>query len=198
MPATPTSLPTATPTPTPALRQLTDGGCCTQPFWSSDCSRVLYIDRPNPAEPAGTWGVSIGGPFHPFLYTDRIALYTNDLRHLVDSDGRTTTIERLADPASSDRGDRWQVPAGGLPVSFSPGRTRIAWQVSNDALAVETRVTEIWVANLDGTEPQAVASIARGGLIGWVSDDVLLLMGRQSLMSAETILAWNRDVLPIA
>jgi hypothetical protein len=183
----PTLTPTVTPTPVPELRQLTEGGCCTQPFWSPDSFHVLYIDRPNPDEPAGIWAVSVDVPLEPFLYLDRIGLYTDDLRYLVDSDGQITNIERLADPAAGDPGDSWEVPAGGRLISFSPGRNRIAWQVSNDALAVETRVTTIWVANLDGTDPQEVISLPRGGLAGWVSDDVLLLTGRESLVAPEAI-----------
>jgi Tol biopolymer transport system component len=184
---TATNTPTVTPTPLPQLRQLTEAGCCTQPFWSPDSSRVLYIDRPNPNQPAGIWAVTLDDPFQPYLYLDRIALYTDDLRYLVDSDGRTTVIERVPDPTSGDPGNRWEVPAGGRPVSFSPGRTRIAWQVSNDALAVETRVTEIWIANLDGTEPQAIISLPRGGLVGWISEEVLLVTGRESLSAIETV-----------
>jgi Tol biopolymer transport system component len=183
----PRQTPTVTPTPIPLLLQLGEGGCCTQPSWSPDSARILYIDRPDSGEPAGVWALSIDDPLQPFLYLDRIGLYTDDLRYLVDSDGQTTTIERLPDPSAGDLGERWQVPAGGRPVSFSPRRTRIAWQVSNNALAVETRMTEIWIANLDGTEPRSVASLPRGGLAGWISDDVLLLTGRESLATAETI-----------
>ena len=184
-----TATPTVTPTQTPILQQLTRGGCCTRPFWAPDSSRVLFLDRPDPTEPAGIWAVSVDEPHQLALYTERIALYTDDLRYLVDSDGQRTFVERLPDAGAGDLGDRWQVPAGGRPVSLSPGRTRIAWQVSNDALAVETRITEIWVANLDGSEPRSVISLPRGGFIGWISDDLLLLTGRESLAAAETIIS---------
>jgi Tol biopolymer transport system component len=132
--------------------------------------------------------VAIDEPFQPRLYTERIALYTDDLRYVVDSEGQTTYIERLPDPAAGDSGDRWSVPAGGRPVSLSPGRTRIAWEVSNNALAVETRVTDIWIARLDGSEPQSVISLPRGGLVGWISEDMILVSGRESLASSETVL----------
>jgi Tol biopolymer transport system component len=192
-PPTLTHVPTPTATPMPTLQQLTRGGCCTQPFWHPDSSRVLYIDRPSEDEPLGIWAVAVNDPSDPRLYTERIALYTDDLRYLVDSDGQTTLIERLPDAITDDPGARWEVPAGGRPVSLSPGRTRVAWQVSNDALAVETRVTDIWVSNLDGSDPRTVASLPRGGLAGWISDDVLLLTGRESLSVAESVI-WTYSI----
>ena len=83
----------------------------------------------------------------------------------------------------------WTVPAGGRSISISPNRTRIAWDVSNNDLPSERRVSEIWVANFDGTEPQSVVRLPRGGLAGWITDDRLLLSGRESLESRETVLS---------
>ncbi len=180
---TPTPLPSSDVTPLPALRRLVTGGCCTQPFWSPDSRRVLFIDRPAPEAPLGIWGVEVTQPNPtPILVTERIALYTEDWTYLVDLDEETTVIERLAD------GARWTVPAEGRPVSFSPGRKHIAWQVSNEEALSEHRMTQVWVANLDGSNARSVATLPRGGLSGWISDDVLLLSGRESLQSREQVL----------
>ena len=84
--------------------------------------------------------------------------------------------------------DRWSVPAGGRSISISPNRIRVAWTVSNDDAPSEVRVAEIWVANFDGTEPRSVIRLARGGFAGWITDDRLLLSGRESLESRETVL----------
>jgi Tol biopolymer transport system component len=144
---------------------------------------VLFIDKPAPDAPVGIWGVDVTQPDPtPELVTERIAFYTADMAFLVELSEDTTVIERLAD------GARWMVPAEGRSVSISPGRTRIAWQVSDGDLPFERRVTQVWVANLDGTDAQAVATLPRGGFSGWISDDVLLLSGRESLESREHVL----------
>jgi hypothetical protein len=184
----PSPTPSLTPTPTPALRRLTTGGCCTQPFWSPDSRQVLFIDQPAPDAPLGIWGVDVTQPgATPALLTGRIAFYTEDLSYVVEYGGSETAIERLDGPLAETVAERWTVPAGGRPISISPGRARVAWQVSNGDVPVERRITEIWVANFDGTEARSVATLSRGGLSGWISDDLLLLSGRDSLQSRETV-----------
>jgi Tol biopolymer transport system component len=131
------------------------------------------------------------------LVTDHIAFYTADLSFRIELSQDTTIIERLDTPLASTSplsetnplpATEWEVPAGGRSVSISPGHKRIAWQVSNDDLPFERRTTQVWVANLDGSGPREVASVARGGFGGWISDDVLLLSGRESLESEEQVL----------
>lgn len=183
-----TATPLPSPTPMPALRRLTTGGCCTQPFWSPDSRRVLFIDKPAPDAPVGIWGVDVTQPDPtPELAAERIGFYTTDMAFLVELNGDTTIIERLPDPATGKGGGRWMVPAGGRPVSLSPRRKRIAWQVSNDA-PFERRMTQVWVANLDGTNARQVANLPRGSFAGWISDDVLLLSSRETLQSREQVL----------
>jgi len=184
----PSATPTATPTPTPTLRRLTQDGCCTQPFWSPDSRYVLFIDQPAPDAPLGIWGVDITATGSaPELLSERIALYTTDLSYVVTREGGETVVERLDKPLGETVVERWTAPSGGRSVSISPGRTRIAWRVSDRNLPVERRVAQVWVADLDGSDPQMVATLARGGLSGWLSDDVLLLSGRDSLESRETV-----------
>jgi Tol biopolymer transport system component len=195
---TATPIPSPTPTPTPTLRQLTQGDCCTQPFWSPDSQQVLFIDKPQPDLPVGIWAVPITQDQPtPELVTDRIAFYTADFRFRIELSQDTTTIERvdalLASTSTLSEtkpipGTNWEVPAGGRSISISPGHKRIAWQVSNDDLPFERRVTQVWVANLDGSEPRSVATAPRGGFSGWISDDVLLLSSRESLESEEQVL----------
>lgn len=181
---TATSTPTATPTPVPQAFQLTSGGCCTQPFWSPDSQQVRFIDRPSANSPVGIWGVSIAEPqTEPTLVSQRLEESIAEPDYLVETSSNTTVIERLAD------GERWTVPADGRSVVISPNKARIAWSVSNDNVAVENRVAAIWIANLDGSEARQVATLPRGGLSGWVSDDVLLLSSRESLQSSETVLS---------
>jgi Tol biopolymer transport system component len=200
----------------PALRRLTQGDCCTQPFWSPDSRQVLFIDKPGPDLPTGIWAVDVAQlEPTPELLTDRIAFYTPDLTLRTELDQDSTVIERLADPLStaaspsendidSEEGalpgsdspsgtvssseTAWEVPSEGQPVFVSPGQKRVAWQKSNDDLPFERRTTQVWVADLDGSVPQMVAELPRGGFSGWISDDVLLLSGRESLDAQEQVL----------
>ena len=114
--------------------------------------------------------------------TERLeeSLATGD--YLVETTTNTTTIERLSD------GERWNVPARGRSVRISPGGTRIAWTEGNEDLPPDRQVTTIRVANLDGSEPRVAATLRRGGLSGWISDDVLLVSGRESATATDQVL----------
>lgn len=189
VPATPTvtAMPVSSPTPMPAsglqLRQLTTGGCCTQPFWSPDSRQIRFIDTPPPNGPAGIWGLDITAPdAEPTLVTEELGYYTDDMEFRLVPDDDTTTIVRVAD------GERWTVPAGGRFVSISPNRTRVAWEESDRDVPRERRTTEIWVANLDGSDARPIGALPRGNVIDWVNDDVLLLEGEESRDADEEII----------
>lgn len=194
----PTATPTPSPTATPTLRQLTKGGCCTQPFWSPDSQQVLFIDKPGPELPVGIWAVDVTQPQPtPELLTEHIAFYTADLSFRIELGQDTTVIQRLDAPLAGavplpatvpPRGTSWELPAEGRPISISPGTKRVAWQLSDEDLLYEERTTQVWVADFDGGAPQMVAELPRGGFSGWISDDVLLLSGRESLESEEQVL----------
>lgn len=154
------------------LTQLTNGGCCTRPFWSPDSQEVLYIDKPDEDAPSGIYGVDIDRPEEPQLVTPRIGLYTDGLSFLVDLEPGVTTLERVSDET------RWSVPAGGLPVTVSPNETRIAWQDSSSVSEYGGGPAIIKVADLDGTDEETVATVDRGSINGWISDDSLLVTGR--------------------
>jgi Tol biopolymer transport system component len=203
LPATATSAPTLTPAPSPsptpepspdpapALRQLTQDGCCTQPFWSPDARQVLFIDKPAADAPVGIWGVDVTQPAaQPQLATPRIASYTPDLAFVIVTSRTTTTIQQLTAPLTGTVAASWTVPAGGRSVSLSPGRTRIAWQAGDDRLIAqpERQVNQVWVANLDGSAARALITLPRGSIGGWISDDVLLLSGRESTQAPEQVL----------
>ena len=181
---TPTQTPTATPTPLPQAIQLTTGGCCTQLFWSPNSQQVRFIDKPGNESPVGIWGVPVAEPqTKPILVSERLELSSAQPDYLVETNGDTTTIERLAD------GERWTVPAEGRNVSFSPNRTRIAWAATNSDLPPEEQVTTIWVSGLDGLDARQVKTLPRGGLSGWISEDALLISGRESLQARESWIA---------
>ena len=164
------------------LTQLTTDGCCTSPFWSLDSQQVLYIDKPDASAPVGIYGVDIAQPQKPYLVTPRIALYTQGMSLLIDLEPGATTLERVSDAK------RWPVPAGGAPVTVSPNQIHVAWQEGNTDSPFGGGATQIKVADFDGTGEQTVATVSRGSISGWISDDVLLITGRSAPGTLERVL----------
>jgi Tol biopolymer transport system component len=180
---TPTLTPTATPTPAPRVDRVTTGGCCTQPFWSPDSTQVRFIDQRGSQALAGIWGVPVAEPgAEPLPVSDRVeeSLAAGD--YLVETSRNSTTIRRLSS------GQRWTVPAAGRSVLISPSAAQIAWTVVDDDLPPEQQVAVVWVANLDGSDARKVSTLRRGGLSGWISEDRLLVSGRESSGAREQVL----------
>ena len=181
---TPIPIPTTAPTPAPTLRQLTSGGCCVQPFWSPDGSEVWFIDKPGEDSPSGIWAVNlVGGP--PRLVTERVGLFSPDLKLAAYPERGQTYIERLG-------GERWTAPSGGRAISFSPDSQKILWQAASSSENLDRRVVEVWMANVDGGDPQPVARLIGGGVSGWFPDGQrLLVSGRESAASDSFLAALN-------
>ena len=175
-------------TAAPGLTQLTTGGCCTRPTWSADSRQVLYLDKPDPGAPVGIYGVDVTRPLSPTLITRRITVYLRNMTLALDLKPGVTTLENLAD------GRRWTAPAKGRLVTVSPNAKRLAWEEATVAFPPEARVTHIRTANFDGSDARTTATVERGSVSGWVSDDVLLVSGRDSLRSKEQVL-WAVDVV---
>jgi hypothetical protein len=171
----------ATTAAAPQLTQLTTGGCCSHAYWSANSQQVLYIDKPTVSAPVGIYGVDVAHPQTPRLVTPRITFYAHQMSLAIDVKPGSTIIESVAD------GKRWSVPAGGAVVSVSPNEKRIAWD-TGVPFPPEARVARIHVANFDGSGAKIVATVNRGGIGGWISDDMLLVSGRTSVQSREQVL----------
>jgi dipeptidyl aminopeptidase/acylaminoacyl peptidase len=168
----PTPAPTATPQPAAQFTQLTDGGCCVQPFFAGDASRVMFLDKPAPEAPAGIWAVSVDAPLSESqLVTEKLGPFSRDMAYAADLVRGQTIIERLSD------GQRWTINNGGRSVSFSPDATRIVWTVQQESGGFDVRRTEIWLANIDGSQPRRVATRFGGGAIAWLPDGQSVLVG---------------------
>ncbi len=178
-PFSPAPDPLPSPTPAPSLRQLTTGGCCVQPFFEPEGSRVLYLDRPAPDGPSGIWGVPLSGG-SPEWVTDRLGAYSSDMRLLAFPQDGQTIVERLED------GQRWVIPNGGRAVSFSPDGARVAWTAGATGPPFDTALREVWVSRVDGMEARMLMQVYRGGLAGWLPDGGFLISGRLQPQDGET------------
>jgi WD40-like Beta Propeller Repeat len=185
----PTALPTLAPTPlpsptlTPALRQLTSGGCCVQPFWSPDGSQLWFIDHPSPDSPAGVWGVPLTGGDPQFI-SDRPGYYSRDGQYLTYPEKDVTYIQNVAS------GERWPLPVvNGRFISISPDSAHIAWQVNSSHFNLDGRTVDIWIANLDGSDPHQAVRLVGGGLSSWfpvsASDSARLLVTTRASAGAD-------------
>ena len=179
--------PSPSPTAAPLLRQLTTGGCCTQPFWSPDSQRVLFLDRPSTEAASGFWSIGLEGGA-PELFTDRLGIYSRDMQLLAYPEQGQTVVERLAD------GQRWIIPSGGRAISFSPDSRFVAWTEGPPGPPFDTPQRQVWISQFDGSEARAVFAVYGGGFAGWMPDGKILINGRlEQSEEAQTIWAFSLD-----
>ncbi len=169
----PVAAPAATATPAgPVFVQLTQGGCCVQPFFAPDGGRVLFLDRPSGVSPIGYYGVPVDQPLsEPQLAVDRLGPFDRNLTHRSMLLNGQTLVERIAD------GQRWTINNGGRSVSFSPDATRIVWSVSSEAGGFDVRRSDVFIANVDGSDAKKIITRYGGGPVAWLNDGARMLIG---------------------
>lgn len=155
------------------FKRLTGPGCCVQPFWSFDGQFIRFIDQPAPTMPTGIYEVSIEGSSNIRLYSEQIGLPSPDDRYLafLDEAGETV-VQEVGSGAQS------VIPNGGLRVFFSPGSERLAWADIADSGNFDHRPAVIGISDIDGANVQELITVYGGGIVGWLNDDTLLLIGR--------------------
>jgi len=182
--ATHTPSPTPTPTPAPALRQLTQGGCCTQPIFSPDSRQVLFIDKPSAEAPVGIYGVSLTGPVgDPRLINETIGFRSPDRTIVATIEG---DLVRLTNETS---GESWTVDTGANWPRFSPDGQRLSWVATDTEGPYDQRQSDVYVADLDGGNQRLLFSTFGGRSADWFPDsERLLLIGRDAPWEEEAIL----------
>lgn len=178
---TPTPVPTATPVPA-QFTQLTDGGCCVNPGWLPDSESIVFIDKPQADAPVGIYRVRLDTPLQSVLWNPRIASYTTEFDYAQIPEQAGTRLIRVSD------GQEWRIKNGGRSVQISPDRTRIVWTETRETFPIENRLSNIMLANLDGSEPKRILQVLRGGVSGWLDDNRLLVNGRSSRDTFDTTL----------
>jgi hypothetical protein len=157
------------------FKRLTGPGCCVQPFWSADGQYVRFIDQPAPTMPTGIYEVSIEGSSNVRLYSEQIGLPSPDDRYLAFlNESGDTVVQEVSSEAQS------VIPNDGLRVFFSPGSARLAWADLADSGNFDQRPAVIGISDIDGANTQELITVYGGGIVGWLNDDTLLLIGRDS------------------
>ncbi|MYB76358.1 MAG: hypothetical protein F4X83_04530 [Chloroflexi bacterium] len=192
-PASTPDLAPATPAPlsTPALRRLTEPGCCSGVWWSADGSQVLYVDRPDEG-PAAIWGVDAAtGVQEP--YSTVVGVLQHDDRFAIVPILWSAQSVTLHD---RETGESWGLfGVGSLPF-VSPDGMRIAYdgRVAQEPLYANIRYAPIVVADLDGGNPRSLVTIYGGGIVGWFPDGSrLLILGSETFGEERTSL-WTVNV----
>lgn len=170
-PATPLPTASSTPLAQPTFAQMTQGGCCVQPFFSPDGSRILYLDKPSADAHTGLWSVTVTQPLAPpMLYTQRLGPFSRDFSLNEFLEGGRTIVERMSD------GTQWTIDNGGRRILFSPDDQRIAWTVGEEVGNFDVRRSDIWLADLDGSNARRVATLYGGGIQAWFNDSSRMLV----------------------
>jgi Tol biopolymer transport system component len=171
--------------PLPELRQLTEDACCVQPFFSPDSRQVLFIDSPNPDTPAGIYGVDLAAPREtPELVNEIVGFRSPDRTVVATIDDQ---LVRFLDEVS---GQNWAVDTGGNWPRFSPNGTQIIWSATDREGPYDRRKSEIWLADLDGSNAQLLLTLSGGGFAGWLPDGQhILLLSRDDPAEEEITLA---------
>lgn len=171
---TATVVPSPTAVPVPVLRQLLTGGCCVNPFWSSDSKQVRFIDKPTADAPAGIYEVAADNPAPVSagtLYTTTLGSLAANGRFYVRPDDPVTILEELF------TGQLYSIPNEGNQLFFSPSAERVAWQVREGGGQgpSRTRQTTLWVADVDGSDARVIGQLRGASISGWVGEETLLL-----------------------
>ena len=177
----PTKTPTATltplptPTPKPVLKQLTVGGCCVQPSFSPDGKQIVFIDKPDEDTPVGIYGVNLDTtlPTTPQLVSEIVGFRSPDFNIVatIDSDLARFTNELT--------GESWEVDTGGTWPRYAPDAGQILWTATDQEGPYDQRQSDIWLAEIDGSNPQRLLSLYGGGYQDWLPDgNRVLLAGR--------------------
>jgi len=170
--ANPTAFAPVAPTPGTAARPLTESGCCVNSWWSSDSSRILYLDRPAASGTTTVYSVALA---------DGQVAPTSSPLGIYDAQGQPVAV-----PAAGawmltalDGTELWSVPAGARALRLSHGRDQVAWsEGSSLPVNVDKRQRSISVARVDSAAARQVTVMTGGDLIGWgLDDDALIVSG---------------------
>ncbi len=191
--ATDTPAPTATATITaaqsltvaaqpfaPTLMQLTNGGCCRNPVWHPDSTRVLYTDAAPNQPLAATWAGPADASGSPTVFFPSAATVSPDGSRIAFPDfaNHVTRIQEFGKQSTAT------IANNAAYVWFSPDGRQVAWLALAPGAQPSSnvdRLVRVWVANADGANARQIGPTVRAADVTWFPDGRrLLFTGRDT------------------
>jgi Tol biopolymer transport system component len=144
---------------------------------------VLYVDKPSESAGVGVWGSKLNGEL-PQLITSQLGNFSPDFKYVAYPKAAQTIVAEI------NGSKTWVIAAAdGRSVSFSPDGKLISWQISSSLTNFDLRTTEVWIANVDGTNPKKIASLFGGSASNWFRDSARMLATYRKETNSDPTLA---------
>lgn len=173
--------PTVTAQPfAPTLTQLTNGGCCRNPVWHPDSTRVLYTDAAPNQPLAATWAVPADASGAPTVFFPSAATVSPDGSRIAFPDfaNHVTRIQEFGKQSTATIGNN------AAYVWFSQDGRQVAWLALAPGAQPSSnvdRLVRVWVANADGANVRQRGPTVRAADVTWFPDGQrLLFTGRDT------------------
>ena len=174
-------LPTATARPSSRpLTKLTDGGCCRNPVWHPDGTRVLYTDAAPEQQLAATYAVPADASGPPTVFFPSAATVAPDGSRIAFPDfaNNVTRIQEFGKQSTAT------IANNAAYVWFSPDGRQVAWLALAPGAQPSSnvdRLVRVWVANADGSNARRRGNTVRAADLTWFPDGQrLLFIGRDT------------------
>jgi Tol biopolymer transport system component len=141
---------------------------------------VLFIDKAGDDEVAQIYGVDVGqldGELLPVVPVyETIGFRSPDQTVVARPDEADGNLMLFT---NEQTGQAWTIDTRGNWPVFSPDSRQIFWNVTDRDGPYDERRTDIWAANIDGSEVRMLLSLYGGGAERWFPDgQKLLVIGR--------------------
>lgn len=152
----------------PTITRLTEGGCCREPVWHPDGSRVLYADAMAGQQYAVTYAVPAAGGGRPTVFWNSVGIVSPDGARIAFPDfaARVTRVQEFGKMSIATLDNDLAY------VSFSRDGRQVMWleRQSPQASSNTERVLRVWTANADGTNARVRVSGIRANDLQWLPD----------------------------